>query len=70
VNNASFQTADRGTHIKIVVVSLIASILVMIVGISASTSTFVANHDLQAHGPVVKATKQVVTTRNDAIVIR
>ena len=70
MNNASFQTADRGTHIKIVVVSLIASILVMIVGISASTSTFVANHDLQAHGPVVKASKQIVTTRNDVTVIR
>jgi len=70
VNNASFQTADRGTHIKIVVVSLIASILVMVVGISASTSTFLPNHDLQAHGPVVKASKQIVTTRNDVTVIR
>ena len=70
MNNASFQTADRGTHIKIVVVSLIASILVMVVGISASTSSFVATHDLQARGPMIKATKQVVTTRNDVTVIR
>ena len=69
MNNASFQTADRGTHIKIVVVSLIASIVVMAAGISMRSSSFVSN-DLQAHGPVVKATKQVVTTRNDASVIR
>ena len=70
MNNASFQTADRGTHIKIVVVSLVASILVMTVGIFASNSTVNANHELQAHGPVVKATKQVITTRNDTTVIR
>lgn len=70
MNNASFQTADRGTHIKIVIVSLVASILVMVAGISASTSSFSARNDLQAHGPVVKATKQVVTTRNETTVIR
>ena len=70
VNNASFETADRGTHLKIVVVALIASIGVMVVGISASTSSFVANSDLQARGPVVKATKQVLLTNNDATVVR
>jgi hypothetical protein len=70
VNNATFETADRGTHLKIVVVSLIASLVVLIVGISASTSSFVANSDLQAQGPAVKATKQVVITRNETSVIR
>lgn len=64
MNNATFQTADRGTHLKIVVVSLFASLVIMVAGIAASNSSFVANSDLQARGPVVKATKDVVITRN------
>jgi len=35
MNNSSFFTADRATHVKIVVVSLLASIAVMVVGIAA-----------------------------------
>ena len=35
MTNSSFFTADRTTHIKIVVVSLLASITVMVVGIAA-----------------------------------
>ena len=35
MNNSSFFTADRTTHLKIVVVSLLASIVVMVVGILA-----------------------------------
>ena len=35
MNNSSFFTADRTTHLKIVVVSLLASIVVMVIGISA-----------------------------------
>jgi hypothetical protein len=34
MNNATFLTADRGTHLKIVVVALIASITVSMSGIS------------------------------------
>ena len=33
--NASFFTADRSTHLKIVAVSLLASIAVLVVGIAA-----------------------------------
>ena len=35
MNNSSFFTADRATHLKIVVVALLASIVVMVVGIAA-----------------------------------
>lgn len=35
MNNSSFFTADRTTHLKIVVVSLLASIAVMAIGIAA-----------------------------------
>lgn len=35
MNNSSFFTADRTTHLKIVVVSLLASIVVLVIGIAA-----------------------------------
>ena len=35
MNNSSFFTADRSTHLKIVVVSLLASILVIAIGVAA-----------------------------------
>lgn len=39
MNNASFLTADRTTHLKIVVLALVASIGVMGVAIAARTGT-------------------------------
>ena len=39
MNNSTIFTADRTTHVKIVVVSLVASIAVLIVGIAAHTAT-------------------------------
>jgi hypothetical protein len=39
MNNTSFFTADRTTHLKIVVVSLLASIAVMAIGIAARPAT-------------------------------
>jgi hypothetical protein len=35
MSNSSLITADRATHLKIVVVALLASIIVMVVGIAA-----------------------------------
>lgn len=35
MNNSTFFTADQSTHLKIVVVSLLASIVVMAIGIAA-----------------------------------
>jgi hypothetical protein len=37
-NNTSIITADRKTHLKIVVVSLVASIAVVVVGITARSA--------------------------------
>jgi len=68
-NNTSFETADRGTHLKIVVVSLVASIAVMAVAITASTD-WSASSDLQARGPVVKAGQPVAVSRDNSVVIR
>jgi hypothetical protein len=68
MNNFSIFTADRGTHVKIVVVSLIASIIVMAVGITARTSTDTAS--VQTSSVVVKATKPVMATTTGAGTIR
>lgn len=68
MNNFSIFTADRGTHVKIVVVSLIASIIVIAVGITARTSVDTAS--MQASTTVVKATKPVMATTTGAGTIR
>jgi len=39
MNNSSMLTADRGTHVKIVVVSLICATIVTGIGIAARVST-------------------------------
>ena len=58
--NHSFYSADRTTHLKIVVVALVAGIAVAAFGISARTS---ADYSQTAH--VVKAGKPVVVTSSD-----
>lgn len=68
MNNFSFFTADRGTHVKIVVVSLVASIIVMAVGITARTTP--ETGAVQTSGLVVKATKPVMATTTGAGTIR
>jgi ABC-type proline/glycine betaine transport system permease subunit len=68
MNNFSIFTADRGTHVKIVVVSLIASIIVMAVGVTARTSTDTAS--VQASNVIVKATKPVMATTTGAGTVR
>jgi hypothetical protein len=68
MNNFSIFTADRGTHVKIVVVSLIASILVIAVGITARSTSDTAS--MQASTTIVKATKPVMATTTGAGTIR
>jgi hypothetical protein len=53
--NHSFHSADRGTHLKIVVVALVAGIAVAGLGISARTN----NSDYAQSAHVVKAGKPV-----------
>ena len=57
MNNSSMFTADRMTHLKIVVVALVAGIAVAAFGISARTSA-----DYSQTAQVVKAGKPVVVT--------
>ena len=63
--NHSFYCADRSTHLKIVVVALVAGILVAGFGISARTSS---DYSQTAH--VIKAGKPVVVTSSDASIVR
>ena len=63
--NHSIHSADRTTHLKIVVVALVAGIAVAAFGISARTSS---EFTQTAH--VVKAGKAVVVTSSDLTKVR
>ncbi|HSV25160.1 MAG TPA: hypothetical protein VLJ17_19280 [Xanthobacteraceae bacterium] len=71
MNNFTIFTANRTTHVKIVVVSLVASIVVLMVGITAHHSgTTDSMARIQTAGPVVKAGKPVKLGRGDLIAIQ
>jgi hypothetical protein len=63
--NHSIHSADRSTHLKIVVLALVAGIAVAGFGISART-----NSDSTQTAHVIKAGKAVAVTSSDALVIR
>jgi hypothetical protein len=65
--NHSIYSADRTTHLKVVVLALIAGIAVAGFGISART--FSDDGSTQT-ARVVKAGKPVVVTSSDAMVVR
>ena len=70
VNNSSIFTADKSTHLKIVVISLIASIAVIVVGIAARTTPADSIGRIQTAGPAVKAGKPTAITRSDITTLR
>lgn len=65
MNNSSLSSADSATHLKVVIVSLVAAIMVVGVGIlakpnfAAGTDTFAQRFD--ASGPVIRAGKTTAT---------
>ena len=65
MTNSSLVTADRATHLKIVVVSLIASLGVLVAGIAARPQA-----DAGATIQVVKAGKSLLAARADTPMIR
>jgi hypothetical protein len=71
MNNSTIFTADRTTHLKIVVVSLVASIAIIVVGIAArTTSTADTTARIQTAGPAMKAGKPTAITRTETSTIR
>lgn len=68
--NWSIYTADRATHLKIVVVGLAAALLIAVIGISAHELNL-GTDILTAKGPtVIKAGGPVVVTDRDGPMIR
>ena len=70
MNNYKLTTADRLTHLKIVVMSLIAGIVVVGIGIAARPELPDMSTRLEARAPVLKPGKPVVWTRADQVTIR
>ena len=63
--NHSIHSADRATHLKVVVIALVAGIAVAGFGIAARTNT---DYSQTAH--VIKAGKPVVITSSDTTLVR
>jgi len=63
--NHSIHSADRTTHLKIVVVALVAGIAVAAFGISARTGS-----DFTQTAHVMKAGKPVVVTSSNTSMVR
>jgi hypothetical protein len=67
--NHSIATADRMTHLKIVVVALIAGTLVAGIGVASRVGDTNTGMSARIDGPVIKAGKPtVLTTSNDSVV--
>ena len=63
--NHSIHSADRSTHLKIVVVALVAGIAVAVLGISARTGA-----DYSQTAQVVKAGKRLIVTSSNTPTVR
>jgi hypothetical protein len=63
--NHSIHSADRSTHLKIVVIALVAGIAVAGFGVSART-----NSDYTQTAHVIKAGQPVTVTSSDTSVVR
>ena len=68
--NWSMYTADRGTHLKIVVVGLAAALLIAVIGISARELNLGVDIMTAQNPTVIKAGGPVVFTVRTAPTIR
>lgn len=62
--NHSIHSADRATHLKVVIVALVAGIAITALGISSRAT--IDNGSQTA--AVVKASKTLVVTSNDSVI--
>ena len=68
--NWSLYTADRATHVKVVVVGMTAALLIAVIGIAA-TELNLGTDIMTAQGPrVIKAGGPVTVTERNLPVIR
>ncbi len=70
MNNASLFTADRMTHLKIVVLALACATLVAGISIASRITDTGTAGRLVATGPIVKAGKPITASVDDKIVVR
>jgi hypothetical protein len=70
MNNSTIFTADRNTHVKIVVIALVASISILAAGIAARTTTAADTARIQTAGPALKAGKPVAFSHSNTTAIR
>ena len=71
MNNSTIFTADRTTHVKIVAISLVASIAVLLVAITARNTTAAdTTARIQVAGPAVKVGKPIAVSHSDTIALR
>jgi len=69
--NSTIFAADRATHLKIVGISLVASVAVLLIGMTARNTTAAdTSARIQVAGPVFKAGKPVAMSHSDMTVIR
>jgi ABC-type proline/glycine betaine transport system permease subunit len=69
MNNSSMFTADRMTHLKIVVVSLVCATLVAVAGIAARVNDAVPSNT-RMEAVVIKAGKPVTASTDTGAEIR
>jgi hypothetical protein len=71
MNNATFFAADRTTHLKVVAISLVASIAVILIAmVTRLTSTEGVRVAGDLRGVAVKAGRPYLTSRNGSAVFR
>jgi hypothetical protein len=73
MNNASLNSADRTTHLKVVAVSLVAGIMVLGIGIAASPTfrdSGLTASRMEATGPIIRAGKPTAVTTATTSTIR
>jgi hypothetical protein len=68
--NYTLMTANRATHLKVVIVSLIASIVIVVGVMAARPSLPDMSTQLEARAPVLKAGKPVIWTSSEKVAIR
>jgi hypothetical protein len=70
MNNASLLTADRKTHLKIVVVSLVCATLIAGIGIASRVTEGPASAEGRIEAAVIKAAKPVTAATSENRTIR
>ena len=70
MNNFTMRTADRLTHLKIVVVALVAGIAVIGIGMAAHAPASNMSAQLEARAPVLKAGQPVIWSGTETRTVR